>query len=110
MRSKNLRVAGVSILTAPFFLAGWFVAAWLSTSPLEDSTRVKIVVVDPPAELDRVAQNLGFGVIDISNIKTLRRAALSLHAPNGVSAETALQILKEEFPGVALNASQQSGN
>ena len=100
-----MRVAGVALLIAPFFVAGWFIAYWLSNAPLQDSNRAEFLVFDPPAQFDLVAQDLGFGITNASDIKNTDRVAYSLRAPTGFTAESAIQLLKEEFPGVVLNAS-----
>ena len=107
MNSNKMRVAGVGLLTAPFFVAGWFIASWLSDAPLQDIIRAEILVVDPPAQFDLIAHNLGFGITNASDIKNTDRIAYSLRAPTGFTAESALQLLKDEFPGVVLNASYQ---
>ena len=107
MRSKKLRTAGIGLLTTPFFVAGWFIASWLSTSYPQESTRAEILVIDPPLQFDLVAQDLGFGISNAPKIKDKDRVAYHVRAPKGLTAESALQILKDEFPGVVLDANYQ---
>jgi len=108
MNRKNLRFAGIVLLIAPFFLAGWFIASWLSHSYTQDITRAKIIVIDPPSQFDLIAQDLGFGITNASKIKNMNRVAYDVRAPRGLTAEGALQLLRDEFPGIALNASHYS--
>ena len=108
MRNKKMRFAGVGLLIAPFFVAGWFIASWLSNSYPKDSTRGAIFVIDPPSQFDMVAQDLGFGVTGSSEIKNMGRVAYSVRAPKGLTRETALQLLEDEFPGIVLDTSFQS--
>ena len=108
MNRKNLRFAGIVLLIAPFFLAGWFIASWLSNSYPQDIARAKIIVIDPPSQFDLIAQDLGFGITNASKIKNMNRVAYDVRAPRGLTAEGALQLLRDEFPGIALNASHYS--
>ena len=107
MNNKQFRRAGISLLIAPFFLAGWFIASWLSVSYTQDSARAEIIVIDPPSQFDLVAQDLGFGITNASNIKNMNRLAYNIRAPRGLTAESALQLLRDEFPGIALDARYQ---
>ena len=107
MNNRKLRLAGTSLLIAPFFIAGWFIASWLSNSYTQDSTRAELIVIDPPSHFDLVAQDLGFGITNAPNIKNMNRFAYNLRAPSGLTTESALQLLKDEFPGIMLDASYQ---
>ena len=107
MNNKKFRLAGICLLIAPFFLAGWFIASWLSNSYTHDSTRAEFVVIDPPSQFDLIAQHLGFGITNAPNIKNMDRLAYNLRAPRGLTAESALQLLRDEFPGIVLNAGYQ---
>lgn len=107
MNNKKLRFAGIGLLIAPFFVAGWFIASWLSNSYTQDSTRAEIIVIDPPPQFDLVAQDLGFKVTNAPNITNMNGFAYNLRAPRGTTADSALQLLKDEFPGLALDASHQ---
>ena len=107
MNNKKLRFAGIGLLIAPFFAAGWFIASWLSLSYTQDSTRADIIVIDPPSQFGLVAQDLGFKVTSAPNITNMNRFAYNLRAPRGLTAGSALQLLKDEFPGLALDASHQ---
>ena len=107
MNNKKLHCAGIGLLIAPFFVAGWFIASWLSSSYTQDSTRAEIIVINPPSQFDLVAQDLGFRVTNAPNITKMNRFAYNLRAPRGLTAESALQLLKDEFPGIALDASYQ---
>ena len=107
MNSKKLRVAGVGLLIAPFFVAGWFIASWLSNSYTDDGTRAEVIVIGPPSEFDLIARDLGFGITRASKIKNMNRLAYNLRVPTGLTAESALQLLKDEFPGMVMVASYQ---
>ena len=107
MNSNKMRFAGVCLLITPFFIAGWFIASWLSVLPPQDSITAKILVVDPPAQFDLVAQGLGFGITNAPDIQNAGSVAYSLRAPEGLTAESALQLLKNGFPGIVLDASYQ---
>ena len=107
MNNKKLRFVGIGLLIAPFFVAGWFIASWLSGAYTQDSTRAEIIVIDPPSQFDLIVQNLGFGITDAPNIKNMNRLAYNIRAPRGLTAESALQLLKDEFPGIVLDASYQ---
>ena len=107
MNNKKLRFAGTSLLIAPFFVAGWFIASWLSNSYPQDSTRAELIVIDPPSQFDLVAQDLGFGITNAPSIKNMNRFAYNIRAPKGLTAESALQLLEDEFPGIVLNAKYQ---
>jgi len=102
-------MAAVGLLVAPFFVAGWFFASWLSDPALQDQTRAEILIVDPPAQFDQVAQDLGFWITSTPDIKNVNRVSLSVRAPKGLSAESAMHLLRQEFPGVVLNARYQQG-
>ena len=56
---------------------------------------------------DLVAQDLGFRVTNAPNITKMNRLAYNLRAPRGLTAASALQLLKDEFPGIVLDASYQ---
>ncbi|MBN08720.1 MAG: hypothetical protein CMM45_12920 [Rhodospirillaceae bacterium] len=107
MNNKKLRFAGIGLLIAPFFVAGWFIASWLSNSYTQDTTRAEIIVIDPPSQFDLVAQDLGFSVTNAPNITNMNRFAYNLRAPRGLTTDSALKLLKDEFPGLALDASHQ---
>ena len=97
----------MGLLITPFFVAGWFIASWLSSPNTQDRTRAEIIVIDPPSQFDLVAQDLGFRVTNAPNITKMSRFAYNLRAPRGLTAESALQLLKDEFPGIVLDASYQ---
>ena len=107
MNNRKLRFAGISLLIAPFFIAGWFIAAWLSNSYTHESTRAEIIVINPPSQFDLIAQDLGFGITHAPNTKNMNRFAYNIRAPKGLTAESALQLLEDEFPGIVLNAKYQ---
>ena len=107
MNNKNLHLAGVWLLIAPFFVTGWFIASWLSNSYPQHSTRAEIIVIDPPSEFDLIAQHLGFGITNAPEIKNMNRVAYNVRAPKGLTAEGALQLLRDEFPNIVLDASYQ---
>ena len=107
MNNRKLRFAGISLLIAPFFIAGWFIASWLSSPYTRDSTRAEIIVINPPSQFDLIAQDLGFGITNTPNIKNMDRFAYYLRAPSGLTTESALQLLKDEFPGIILDAGYQ---
>ena len=107
MNNKKLHFAGVGLLIAPFFAAGWFIASWLSSPNTQDRTRAEIIVINPPSQFDLIAQDLGFGITHAPNTKNMNRFAYNIRAPKGLTAESALQLLEDEFPGIVLNAKYQ---
>lgn len=107
MKSKNFQIVAVGLLVAPFFIAGWVFASWLSDPTLQDQARAEILIVDPPAQFDQVAQDLGFWITSAPDARNVNRVSLNVRAPKGLSAESALRMLRQEFPGVVLNASYQ---
>ena len=104
--NNKVHFAGIGLLIAPFFVAGWFIASWLSNS-YTGQHRAEIIVIDPPPQFDLVAQDLGFKVTNAPNITNMNGFAYNLRAPRGTTADSALQLLKDEFPGLALDASHQ---
>ena len=107
MNNRKLRLAGTSLLIAPFFIAGWFIASWLSNPYTQDSTRAEIIVINPPSQFEFIAQDLGFGITNAPNVRNMNSLAYNLRAPRGLTAESALQLLRNEFPGIVLDASYQ---
>ncbi len=108
MKSKNIRIAALGISMVPFFIAGWFFTGWLSDKSIDAPPRAELIIVDPPAELDQVAQNLGFWVTSRDSGANIDRISISLRVPRGLSQKMAVSMLRREIPGLRFEIQQRS--
>jgi len=102
MKSKNLKITGMALSMVPFFVAGWFFTGWLSDQTTASGPRAELIVVNPPKELDRVAQDMGFWITNREAGPRLQQVSLSLRAPKGVSEQRAIELLRQKFPTLVL--------
>ncbi len=78
-------------------------AASTAYNPDQDFVAGEVMILDPPDNFNAVVSQMGFTIIEKSNLEALDLMLLRLRVPPGMTADQAKKQLAARFPGLTLD-------
>ena len=103
MKSIRIRFIAMGLTVAPFVLAGWFFASWLSSSAFAAADRPSLVVIDPPEKFHQIAQQQGFKILSTEELDEISMTAVRVRVPKGHRAHSAALLLRNYCPELVVD-------